>query len=326
VPVAAVAAVLVTGAGPTANAAGAGAAVSDHLISGSEDSISCLTMARCVAVGVGSRDAQVVALDNGRQTQVTVLPWRAPLTSVSCPSKAGCWAIGMRSSAVELVKIGPTGKVVSTTKVAVPAGDALTRIWCRTMTDCEIYGTNGQYFYQSDVFFSPWNGKKWRLDAFAGVVGSGFSCWQTTCVIVGFEQFTSSTGAAVAWTFHNGVAGAQNFKGLMTRFSSVSCVSASTCYALGSSHSAGVEVTITNGVPSATNNPVPGLGSPLACVRATCWMIYGSQIVTLRGGLATGAQLTDTEAAGFDGISVHGNGFIAVGASTKRGESDVLVG
>jgi hypothetical protein len=355
-PVAAVAGVLLAGIGPAAGADRAGtagqarqasvaAAVSSHLISGTETSISCLTMARCVAVGAGPRGGQVVLLHNGRQARVTVLRYRAALTSVSCPSKAGCWAIGPMTGrqkgvvvGVLLVKIGPTGTVIKTIRVTVPTGNVLTQIWCRSMTACQIQGLNDTGDFPA-LLFSPWNGKRWRLDSFGfGDEGSGiggFSCWQTTCVVVGWSYFNSVNEEAFAWPFHNGVAGAINDKGPpstslapghQTMLEAVSCVSASTCYSVGLSPAGGIAVTITKGVPSATNEPVPFVARAIACVRVTCWAILGNEIVTLRGGVVTGAPLTDHAVSKFAGITAHGNGYLAIGAATKRGESEVVIG
>jgi hypothetical protein len=342
-PIVAVPAVLLAGAGP-AGAAGRAAqatttlAVTNHLISGTETSVSCLTLTRCVAVGSGSRGAQVVSLDNGRPTQVSVLPYHAPLLSVSCPNKTGCWALGQLPGTggdrhvpvgVLLVKIGAAGQVTKVIHVAVPTGDALFQISCRTMTACQILGQNTAAVPGPLIFFSPWNGSRWRLDSFAvgdgGSSVSDFSCWQTTCVLAGFEQFNSSTGEAFAWTFHNGVSGPMNDKGLKTTFNALSCVSASTCYSIGSSHGAGVAVTISGGVPSAANEPMPLTAGSIGCIRATCWASGGNQIVTMRDGVVSGAPLTDTASTGFSEVIDNGNGYIAIGPATKRGETDVAI-
>jgi hypothetical protein len=358
-PVVAMAAVLLAGAGP-AGAAGRAAqatttlAVTNHLISGTETSISCLTLTRCEAVGQSTRGvAQVVSLYNGRQARVTDLKWQAALTSVSCPNKSGCWAIGpfgngfLGPTAVLVVKIGPTGKVVSAIKIGVPTGDTLSQIGCRTMTACQILGTNfDPPNSQSNdlIFFSPWNGKRWRLDSYGitdnGTAGSGFSCWQTTCVMVGWEEFNSVQGAAFAWTFHNGVAGAINFgpvrnntaPGHQTVFNAVSCVSSSTCFTVGYNPAGAMAIAISDSVPSTTNEPMPFVGYAIACVRVTCWVtggteyVSGNEVMTLKAGVVTGTTLTDPATTAFAGITSHGNGFMAIGSANTSGESDVVIG
>ncbi len=347
-PLVAAAALLVAGAAPAgalgsvgAGHPGATAALSNHLISGTETSVSCMTLARCVAVGAGPRGGQVVSLYNGRQVGVTVLRYRSALTSVSCPSKAGCWAIGPTGAGITgviLVKVGPTGNVVTTRRVALPSGDELTQIGCRSMTACQILGHNNDE-ENLLLFFTPWNGTRWRLDSFGiGDTGStvaGFSCWQTTCVVIGWNQFNSVNGETYAWTFHDGVAGAINYKGPesttltaghQTSFSAVSCVSAKTCYAVGISFLAGIAVTISDGVPSATNEPMPFVPRALACVRTTCWASRENQIVRLTDGVVSGTPLTDTATVKFDGITAHGSGFIAIGEATRPGETDLLFG
>lgn len=344
---AAAAGALLATAAPAAAADGAGhpgaaAAVANHTISGTETAISCMTAARCVAVGGGPKGGQVVSLYNGRAVRVTVLRWRAPLTSVSCAGRAGCWAIGpvrgtgqlrLTPIGVVLARIGPTGNVTRELKISVPKSDELSQIWCRSMTACQILGQSnkGTSGPTVSIFFSPWNGKRWRLDSVGGLFSyntsvAGFSCWQATCVVVGWERLSSSQGEAFAWTFRNGVAGAINLKGLMTTFKAVSCVSASTCYAVGVSHGAGVAVTISHGVPSATSEPEPDVTQAIECVRSVCRATGGDVILTLTGGVVTGTPLTDTATTRFDDITSRGNGFAAVGAAPKRGESAVVIG
>jgi hypothetical protein len=341
-PVLAVTALLLAGAGPSEAVGRAGRsstapALTSHLISGTETSISCLTMARCVAVGAGPRGGQVVVLWNGRQTRVTVLRWRAALTSVSCPSKAGCWALGPTGTAgqttgVILVEIGPTGNVVKTIKVAA-AGDALTWISCRSMTACQIQGlsTVGPYEDAPGLFFSPWNGKRWRLDSF--ILGgpnsrvTGLSCWQTTCVLVGWSRSNSTQGGPFAWTFHNGVAGAFQYElGSTTTYSAVYCVSASTCYAAGRNSGGPIAFTISDGVPSQTYEPMPFVAGQIACVRSTCWATRRNQIVMLRGGVVHGTPVVDSVATNLTCITAHGDGFIDVGGTVEHGKSDVVIG
>jgi hypothetical protein len=360
VPVVAVATVLLASAGAVAGATRVGAhragqaraatAVSNHLISGTETSISCLTPARCVAVGAGSRGTQVVSLDNGRPTKVTVLRYRAPLTSVSCPNKTGCWAIGPlpgpRRGAIAgvlLVKIGPAGQVTKVIHIAAPAGDDLFQIGCRTMTACQILGENQNGQTNLLIFFSPWNGSRWRLDSqggggfYYGTSVAGFSCWRTTCVVIGWERFDSSQGQRFAWTFNDGVSGPINFTGPSSQnqianftFNAVSCVSASTCYVVGYNgynHVGGMVLAISGGVPSATHEPVPFTANAIACIRVTCWAVGGNEIVTLRGGVAVArTAMTDTAVSTFAGIAADGNGYIAIGAAAEPGESDVVIG
>jgi hypothetical protein len=326
------------GAAGHAGHPGASTTVSNHVISGTETSISCMTAARCIAVGSGAHGGQAVSLYNGNQTRVTTV-LRAPLTSVSCPNKTGCWALGPlfgtgpnrhTADGVQLVKVGPTGKVIKVIKISVPSGVTLTQISCTTMTACQIMGQN-QNVPGTAFYFSPWDGTKWRLDTVgSGNAGgsslTGFSCYGPTCVVIGWEQQNSAMGETFAWTFHNGVAGAMNLKGLKTMFSADSCASQQTCYAVGFSHGAGVVVTISNGVPSATNEPTPETMGAIECGRKACLAVGGNVILTITHGVVTGTPLTDTATTGFAAITARGTGFAAVGSAAKHGESVLVTG
>ncbi len=84
---------------PVSARAAVAARLVNHQISGTERAVSCQTAARCVAVGSGVDDhraaSQVVALVGGKQARVTVVRSAWNLVAVSCPSRAGCWAMGV---------------------------------------------------------------------------------------------------------------------------------------------------------------------------------------------------------------------------------------
>jgi hypothetical protein len=314
----------------------AAASLSNHQIAGTEVAISCISPTRCVAVGSGAHDGQVVSLYNGKQALVTTVQ-KSPLTSVSCPSgRAGCWAVGPLGGpkrtmvGVELVRIGATGKVTNVIKVTEPTGYVLNRIICASMTSCNVIGQNPNAPDGEIVFYmSAWNGKTLRMHAvgelYNGSSLDGLSCWRANCVAVGWQQLGSASGTAYAWTFTNGKPGAFLTRGLKTTFNAVSCVSLSTCWVIGYSHGSGVVVTDKDGVLS-KNEALPDAMAGLECQYATCRAVGGDVILTIKNGLSSGSPVIDTATTGFSAITSRGTGFVALGGTHKPGVTEVVTG
>src|SRR5260370_40731383 len=100
------------------------------------------------------------------------------------------------------------------------------------------------------VQLGSWNGGKLRLTPdsdngnFLVKDVGGLSCWQTTCVTVGTTISDSTHDFGFILTIKHGMPGKVDFAPANKWFlSAVSCVSPSTCYAVGS----GVVVTVTDG-------------------------------------------------------------------------------
>ncbi|MGO8961882.1 MAG: hypothetical protein ACLQFR_31605 [Streptosporangiaceae bacterium] len=318
----------------------AAAALTNHQISGISGAISCLTASRCVVVGYGARGAQshgdVVALTNGKQGRISVVPASEHLDSVSCPARAGCWAVGPQNSGANLVfvKIGPTGKVAKALKISEPAGVSIGQISCVSMTSCAVVGNN-IFVTPNPIEIGTWTGKKLTLHKVAGVHGStttiveGISCWQASCLAVGYYDLKppNSTGFLLPMT--NGKPGKQHTVG-NDLFYGVSCVSSSRCYADGFfAHGAGLVVTVTHGVATHTQME-SAVVTGIECVGGNCRAAgeelggssYYGVIVTLSSGANKGSPVVDKAVAGFDGpdtIAKRGNGFAAVGPAQKGG-------
>ena len=320
---------------PGAQAAGG---LTNHKISGYDNAISCMTASRCVAVGASNNRGLVVSLDNGKQSHATPVAAQ-DLDSVSCPSAAGCWAVGLglNDSGLVLVKIGPTGQVAKQIKETAPYANLLNWISCAGISSCEVVGT--------DVVATPsapeiasWNGKKLTIHRLAAPKGStssdvaGVSCWRTTCYVVGSYTYGDDELAATVLTVTNGKPGKVHTlagDGLV----GVSCVSASTCYAAGHAELAeGVLFTVTNGVPGHVHSESADMYG-IECAGATCHSSgtgsSGAVLVTLRNGVPAGAPVADPAIDGFSGtdsIAQCGTGFAAVGPATAGIGSDVTIG
>ena len=332
---------------PASGVQAAPAVLTDHPISGIEGAISCLTASECVAVGFGARGAKnhadVVALVNGKQGHISVVAASRQLYSVSCPSGAGCWALGPQNSGANLVfvQIGPTGKVIKTTDVSDPFGASIARISCVSMTSCAVL-TNNISVSPAAIEIGTWTGTQLSLHKVAGkhgstaTIGEGISCWETSCLAVGYYELGGGKSTGFLLTMNRGKPGKQHFASSDFLFG-VSCVSSATCYAAGYlGHAGGIVVTVTNGVAGHTQHEtVDPFG--IECVGRTCrssgeqlgGLTFHGVIITLSNGTNKGRPVVDKAIGGFDGpntIAVRGNGFAAVGPAAKGRGSVVAIG
>lgn len=114
-------------------------------VSGTSDllSVSCATVTRCEAVGIGpvNRDEGVlVKIANGKPTKVTDLPAFIGLYGISCPAPTTCEAVGYDNTddadAVTTVTNGVAGPLQEVSG----GGEWLNAISCATATDCDAVG------------------------------------------------------------------------------------------------------------------------------------------------------------------------------------------
>lgn len=157
---------------------------------------------------------------------------------MSCPTRFGCWTVGVRKGGLNFVKLGWRGtitRVIAVTGRAVAAA-RLNQISCVSMTSCEL--VDSQSFLSgpaSSVQLGSWNGRKLKLTPdsdhgnFFFIDAGGLSCWQTTCVTVGTTVSGSTHDFAFILTIKHGTPGAVHFAPANQWFlNAVSCVSYST--------------------------------------------------------------------------------------------------
>jgi hypothetical protein len=312
--------------------------LTSHQMSGTERAVSCLTASRCVAVGSRRYHGAVVTLTNGIQSHAAVLRSSSVLDTVSC-RKSECWAIGRpdRGAGVYLVKISSAGRPVAEWTLAVPTGTTLGAISCASPTSCEVAGTDN-HVRPAAIEIGTWNGTRLRLYRVRGVKGAvalsmpGISCWHSDCEAVGSALVGSAAKVhgLILTTSHGKPGTLQHANGY--GLDSVSCVSATTCYAAASN----ALVTVTRGV--ATNpQALPGPYGPgwngIECQGANCEAAGGQEIgsaavgvlVNLTGGTA-GPPVIVHDTGGFSGIATRaGSGFIATGAGSNSG-TDITIG
>jgi hypothetical protein len=326
----------------TGAAQAAPAAIANHKVAGTQSAISCLTATRCVAAGEAPHGhGDVVSVDNGRPGPITIVRSAAQIYAVSCPSSAGCWALGVQNSGAHavLVKIESTGKVSKSLTVTVPAGVGIVGISCVSMTSCEVAGGNGH-----TLEVGTWNGSKLHLYSAKGPRGSSLpslyavSCWHATCAAVGYANDANGTYTGLILITSRGkpvklhTAKNDNLYGVW-------CASAKRCYAVGylsRGLNPGIVLTLNYGAVAHTQQTQPAEVFGIECDGPTCRASgrenggnpYLGVIVTLVNGTTTGTQ-TDKAIDGFDEgdfIARRGNGFAAVGPQQKGNGSLVATG
>ena len=307
--------------------------VTDHSLSGQETAVSCLTASRCVAAGSRGGRAVLLTLTNGAQSHAAVLSGSLVLGSVSCPSRSGCWAIGRpdRGAGAYLVKISSTGRPAVERTLAVPAGTTLGVISCASMTSCQVAGTNNR-LRPAAIETGTWNGTRLHLYR-VPVAGStqvsmtGISCWHSDCAAVGSALARTAPSDLILIT-SGGKPGTLNANSGYA-LTSISCVSATTCYAAG----AAVLVTVTSGVPAEPQAVTGGWnGNAIECTGSDCEAAggevlgpaYADVLVSLTGGTASSPVIVQV-GQGYSGIAARSsNGFIAIGAGSNGGSDDTV--
>ncbi len=305
------------------------AMVSNHKIPGHESAISCLTASRCVAVGYEDHRGQVVVLINGKKAAVSRVR-AGSLVAVSCPSRFGCWALGLRKGGLSFVELGRYGTItrqIAVTGRAVAAA-GLNQISCGSMTSCEL--VDNQYYRQpvGSVQLGSWNGRKLRLTpdsddgTFYLLEVGGISCWKTTCVTVGTTISDSTDNYSFIVTIRHGKPAAVDFAPANEwGLHAVSCVSSSTCYAVGAY---GIFATVINGDYGTVENGPAG-NHEIECAGSTCWTTRRGILWKVTNG-AIGPPITDSATPDFTGIARRGTGFAAIGETTSGTATVVATG
>jgi hypothetical protein len=310
-------------------------AVTDYSLSGHETAVSCLTGSRCVAVGSRGSHGVVVTLLGGVQKHAAVLQGSSVIDSVICPSTSGCWAIGrpVHGAGAFLVKISSVGRVVAERTRPAPAGTTLGSISCTSMTSCEVAGADNR-LRPAAIEVGTWNGirlhlYRFRVPASTQVSIGGISCWQSACEAVGSALVRSANSDLIVTTSGGKPGTLTTDTGYALR--SISCVSATTCYAAG----AAVLVTVTDGKPADPQAVPDGWkGNAIECTGSDCeaggravfGSAYADVLVSLSDGTA-GTPVIVQVGRGFTGIAARGSSrFIAIGLRSQGAGTEVTIG
>jgi hypothetical protein len=228
----------------------------------------------------------VVPVRNGRPETAKVLSTRVGnVFSLSCPSAMGCIALAnvygtSGQSTIELIRLTPSGQVVSKQVVATGTKRQLAALSCTSITTCWIAGTLVKSNVKAPPLVALWSGGHLTVRTIP-VTGSpatwepkGISCIASTCEIVGV---VSGRGISFAFRTQGGrPSPVKTTKGL-GELTDVACTSVVRCYASGSIGADGSQGFIATIVRGSLGTPnyghgvsVRGLGS-LTCRATKCW-------------------------------------------------------
>jgi hypothetical protein len=269
-------------------------------------SVACPTAGTCVAVGVG---VAVQSLDGGASWMSAALPPpnTAALQAVACPAVSTCAAVGKWVSASGVPQGAlayystDSGRTWHASRV--PSGDlSLDSISCPTSTTCVATSSDGH----GDVLRSTTSGRSWVKVALPGGLAShqvllnSVSCGEAaSCVAVGAgpqgPAVERSTDAGATWM------SVAQVSGLGSYLQSVSCTSASDCWAAGGvqeiaplTYSTGVFATTDGGSTwTSATSPTSDDVTSIACQDTVC-----EELSNLPGNYAPSTSTLETSLDG----------------------------
>jgi hypothetical protein len=213
--------------------------------------VSCASRTRCMAIG-GARAAHPFALSwNGQRWRLTaVAPLAGTLHGISCPDPARCVAVGhpATESAAATAEMWDSGTWSVLPMQAVPGAvkASLSAVSCTSGTSCMAVGSYASSAPGNSVLplAETWDGTNWQvlttpsLGSAAGELNGIWCTGGSGCIAVGSEHTASSLSPLIerwdgkSWSVLTAAipAGAGSL-------ASVSCASATSCMAVGSTGS-----------------------------------------------------------------------------------------
>jgi hypothetical protein len=227
------------------------------------DAVSCTSASSCVAVGTSDRAEPLVENWNGSQwslAQAANGSGYSLLQSISCPSPSSCVAVGHDDQGGKQIPIAESfdgGVWHLMTSPMAPTGaqyTSLDSVWCASATDCVAVGSSQDGSGRLSTLAETWDGSAWSIKTSP-------------------PAQSASTGTG----------------GLGSRLTSLSCLSATACIAIGYEGSADYSTRtladVWNGA-SWTIQPTPDVKgdstdqlSGVACLSARTCLAVG-----VRGG------------------------------------------
>ena len=237
-------------------------------------SVSCVSASQCIAVGSkeSSRSQDTLAERwNGKTWAIVRSPNPpgaevAELNGVSCVSSTNCTAVGLelsKSGSSSLIEHwnGTTWSVTANPASTVGIFVDLIGVSCVSATSCNAVGLGESIVGRPPKFvvtpqIEHWDGHVWTSVSTKNVAGAeliGVSCYSVKhCLAVGIRPSTTGlggfSGTPVIARLDGGqwstVPAATPKGAIQTGLSSVSCRSAASCYAVGSSSTASATTTL----------------------------------------------------------------------------------
>jgi hypothetical protein len=224
------------------------------------ESVSCISTTSCVAVGASSNgstlDTLTMSWDGTTWTVLTSPSLSSTdnlLNSVSCASATSCVAVGSGQNAGTAQSLAMSWDGISWTTAVVPSVGAddnfLDSVSCISATNCTAVGSSFDGTGYSTLI-TTWNGSAWAV-AVSPNEGSDSNYLTSVvctsadfCTAVGFINDGTAVDQTLAMTWDGAgwaIVPTPNNPGDDNSFRSVSCVSPTFCFAIGSTGSGGIE-------------------------------------------------------------------------------------
>ena len=271
------------------------------------ESVSCVSESWCIAVGVTDDGTLVLLWDGTAWTQMTSLNpangSQVLLNEVSCVSESFCVAVGSYELQGTDMTLVLTWNGASWTQATSPSPGQfpnLRSVSCVSAEWCIAVGEN--YFQQNnDALVLLWNGSVWtQVSSSVVATTSGddveinsVSCVSTSsCTAVGSYNLVPNNASAVHQTLSlswNGtiwsVADSPNIGNEDNELYSVSCVTASSCVAVGIAAGATLVLSWNGAVWTPVTSPSPGEDGvylySVSCVTASSCVSVGFIVADL---------------------------------------------
>ncbi|MGO8876640.1 MAG: hypothetical protein ACLQNG_12860 [Acidimicrobiales bacterium] len=333
-----IASTVVLGVGP-ADAAGP----TSHTISGLQNEVSCLTASRCVLVGANTHNVgDIVDIDNGVQSHAYAIAGSPQIYAVSCPSSAGCVALGENNSVQPLlISISASGKPSKPAHPKVAVGVELARIACVSLSSCVVFGIQTVTSPQ-EIVVGTWSKGKLTLSHVDAPKGTdlldmgGVSCVGTTCEAAGYALDGIKTTGLLLTISHGKPGKLRTVANDLV--SGVSCTSTTRCYVAGNVNAQGRILTLDKGVVSATAKTTPELAA-IACGGSSCTavgeenapagappnvFVYGAIVAAASGDVTSVAGIEASSR--FYSVAHIAGGYVALGDAQGVVAAEVTIG
>jgi hypothetical protein len=140
-------------------------------VAGAQSTVACLTATLCVLGGSTNRRAgDLVSFHRGGRHRSHVLSGLRSVLDVSCPSGAGCVALGYPDDvgffglhsagvAATLTEVDRSGAPTRTVPLQLPADVTFGRLACTPLANCELAGLN-DLTRPVKIVLGHWNGRR----------------------------------------------------------------------------------------------------------------------------------------------------------------------
>lgn len=325
--------------------AAAQASVTNVTVSGEQFQVSCISSSLCVLGGSNTKSVgDLVLVKHGAPGKPVLISNTSQIFSISCFAK-GCVALAdpRSGNGAPIVTLNSHGAITSVKRESTPAGVTMGHISCTSASDCTLAGTDG-LSTRHPLVAGSWNGRKLTLHGFASPTKAptttsvlGLSCADGTCEMVGYSTRGARVTSFTARLRSGKPAGTHTASGISLY--GVACISASLCYADGTSNSGAVVVKLRSGAIGDRTVTSADYLYAIACRGSAC-EAAGSEFPSSTSGLVqayegvlypvnggrVGTPTLVAPSLGFDDVAMAGSQFFAIGLKAAAENSTLTIG